>query len=78
MNSQLQTFWIKNIISYTLSKLYFVRVICLILFFSLLFEYAAFSQKDSLLMVSGILIEEDNKQPVPFAYIASYTQHLIF
>jgi hypothetical protein len=29
-------------------------------------------------MVSGILIEEDNKQPVPFAYIASYTQHLMY
>ena len=76
--SRQQMVRLKENISYTLKKLYFVRFICLIILFSFFFEYESFSQKDSLIMVNGILIEEDNEQPVPFAYIASYSQHLMY
>lgn len=56
----------------------FFKVLFLLFLFSAFCDDETFSQQDSLIVFSGILMEDETDRPVPYAYIASYTQHLMY
>ncbi len=50
------------------------RILAILLIFSL----SIYSQSDSIIWISGDVVEESTYLPVPYANIASYTQHVLF
>ena len=59
------------------SYFYRVKKLSAILLF-LAFAYTSFSQTDSLIWISGSVVDSASSKPVPFANIASYSSHLLF
>ena len=50
------------------------RILVLLIIFSL----SIYSQNDSTIWISGNVVEASTSAPVPYANIASYTQHILF
>ncbi|NPA35375.1 MAG: carboxypeptidase-like regulatory domain-containing protein [Chlorobi bacterium] len=50
----------------------------IIVFFLTVFTGVISAQSDSLVLISGRIVESDKNEPVPYAYVASYSLHLMF
>jgi hypothetical protein len=55
-----------------------IKLSLFISLFILLLPFVVKAQSDSLILISGRIVEKSSNAPVPFAYIASFTRHLMY